>query len=49
MLASKEQLALFLKIFEAGNELTYKKGEFVIRPGQVPTGVFYIKSGIVNA
>lgn len=49
MLASKEQLGLFLKIFEAGNELSYKKGEFVIRPGQVPTGVFYIKSGIVKA
>lgn len=49
MLATKEQLSLFLKIFESGNELTYKKGEFVIRPGQVPTGVFYIKSGLVKA
>jgi len=29
--------------------LTYKKGEFVIRPGETPSGVFYIKSGLVKA
>ena len=29
--------------------MTYKKGEFVIRPGETPSGVFYIKSGLVKA
>lgn len=38
-----------MDIFKHGNELTYKKGEFVIRPGQAPTGVFFIKEGLVKA
>jgi len=49
MLATKDQLDAFLGVFKAGDELTYKKGEFIIRPGQKPSGVFYIKSGIVKA
>lgn len=49
MLATKDQVSSFLKIFENGDELTYKKGEFVIRPGHTPTGIFYIKSGLVKA
>lgn len=27
----------------------YRKGEFIIRPGEKPPGVFYIESGIVKA
>lgn len=49
MLATNDQVNSFLDVFKHGNELTYKKGEFVIRPGQAPTGVFYIKSGLVKA
>lgn len=29
--------------------MTYKKGEFVIRPGETPPGIFYIASGLVKA
>jgi CRP/FNR family transcriptional regulator len=49
MLATKDQLDAFLGVFKTGDELVYKKGEFIIRPGQKPSGVFYIKSGIVKA
>jgi CRP/FNR family cyclic AMP-dependent transcriptional regulator len=49
MLATKDQLDALLKVFNTGDELTYKKGEFIIRPGQKPAGVFYIKSGLVKA
>lgn len=49
MLATKDQVNSFLSIFKGGDELTYKKGEFVIRPGQTPTGVFFIKTGLVKA
>jgi len=40
---------ILLGIFETGDELNYKKGEYIIRPGQKPSGVFFIKSGIVKA
>lgn len=36
-------------LFASGTKLRYKKGEFVIRPGELPSGVFYITSGIVKA
>jgi len=49
MLATKDQLNALLGVFKTGDELIYKKGEFIIRPGQKPTGVFYIKSGLVKA
>ena len=32
-----------------GTEHTYKKGEYVIRPGESPSGVFYINKGLVKA
>ena len=32
-----------------GTQYTYRKGEFVIRPGEQPTGIFYIESGLVKA
>ena len=35
--------------FKAGSKLTYKKGEAVIRPGDEPNGIYYIKSGFVKA
>lgn len=38
-----------VELFHHGTRLTYKKGEFIIRPGEHPPGVFYIESGIVKA
>lgn len=45
--ASRQELQnLFLK---HGNQLKYRKGEFIIRPGEAPSGIFYIESGLVKA
>lgn len=32
-----------------GTQYTYRKGEFIIRPGEIPSGIFYIESGLVKA
>jgi CRP/FNR family transcriptional regulator len=49
MLANEDQMRAFRELFDTGKELTYKKGEFIIRPGESLSGIFYIKSGIVKA
>lgn len=49
MLATPEQTAALVSTFERGTRLAYKKGEFIIRPGESPTGVFYIVKGLVKA
>ncbi|MDQ3064895.1 MAG: Crp/Fnr family transcriptional regulator [bacterium] len=49
MLATDDQNAALLNLFHHGTNLHYKKGEFIIRPGESPPGVFYIQSGIVKA
>lgn len=50
MLATIQQTEELLEIFRRkGSRYTYKKGEFIIRPGEVPSGVFYIESGLVKA
>lgn len=49
MLASDAQNAALIKLFHQGSNLVYKKGEFIIRPGESPPGVFYIESGLVKA
>jgi CRP/FNR family transcriptional regulator len=50
MLATLKQMEDFIKIFQThGTRLTYKKGEFIIRPGEVPSGIFYIEEGLVKA
>ncbi len=49
MLASAEQTAALVQVFKSGTRLKYDKGEFIIRPGETPTGVFYINSGLVKA
>lgn len=49
MLATAKQTAALVNIFQGGTRLTYKKGEFVIRPGETPTGVFYVETGMVKA
>ncbi len=50
MLATVQQTEELLDIFRRqGTRYTYKKGEFIIRPGEVPSGVFYVESGLVKA
>lgn len=49
MLTAPEQLNALVNLFHQGTRLSYKKGEFIMRPGDTPTGVFYIISGMVKA
>lgn len=49
MLASERQVAALVGLFKGGSKLTYRKGEFIIRPGETPSAVFYIESGLVKA
>jgi CRP/FNR family transcriptional regulator, cyclic AMP receptor protein len=35
--------------FQSGSKLTYKKGEYIIRPGEIPNNVYYIVDGLVKA
>jgi CRP/FNR family cyclic AMP-dependent transcriptional regulator len=50
MLATIQQTEDLLELFRRqGSRYTYKKGEFIIRPGEVPSGVFYIEEGLVKA
>ncbi len=35
--------------FHRGRHLTFQKGEFIIRPGDTPPGVFLIETGLVKA
>jgi CRP/FNR family transcriptional regulator len=38
-----------VRLFAKGTKLTYKKGEYIIRPGEAPAHVFYIQEGLVKA
>lgn len=50
MLASLEQTAELVDFFRLhGVKQTYRKNDFVIRPGDSPSGVFFISSGLVKA
>lgn len=50
MLASLKQTAQFVDFFrQSGKRQTYRKGDYVIRPGQSPPGIFYIDEGLVKA
>jgi CRP-like cAMP-binding protein len=50
MLATLRQTAELVELFrDTGRKITYRKGEFIIRPGEFPSGVFYINEGIVKA
>ena len=49
MLATLKQTADFVEFFRLhGVKQTFKKGDFVIRPGDAPPGVFYIYQGLVS-
>ncbi len=49
MLASSRQFASLVNLFAEGTKLTYKRSEYVIRPGEQQSSVFYIESGLVKA
>lgn len=49
MLADKTQVTAFIAKFHQGTQLSYKKGEYIIRPGEAPSSVFYIEKGLVKA
>jgi len=50
MLATLKQTAEFVEFFRLhGVKQTFRKGDFVIRPGEAPSGVFYIYQGLVKA
>lgn len=49
MLATANEMRALVNLFHGGTKLAYSKGEFIIRPGGSPTGVFYIEQGLVKA
>jgi CRP-like cAMP-binding protein len=49
MLATATELRALVNLFHGGTKLAYSKGEFIIRPGASPPGVFYIEQGLVKA
>ncbi|HSX18199.1 MAG TPA: Crp/Fnr family transcriptional regulator [Candidatus Saccharimonadales bacterium] len=49
MLASDKQTAELVGLFKRGTKLTYNKGEYIIRPGESPSAVYYIEEGLVKA
>jgi CRP-like cAMP-binding protein len=49
MLTAPNKVEALVNVFKQGTRLSYAKGEFIIRPGGSPSGVFYIESGMVKA
>jgi CRP-like cAMP-binding protein len=50
MSAIPEEAPTLKELFiHQGTQYAYRKGEFVIRPGEQPSGIFYIESGLVKA
>ena len=49
MLTAPSQAKALVNLFHQGTKLSYEKGEFIIRPGGAPTGIFYVVSGLVKA
>jgi len=49
MLANANEMRALVNLFHGGTKLTYSKGEFIIRPGESPPGVFYIEEGLAKA
>ncbi|HSX44386.1 MAG TPA: Crp/Fnr family transcriptional regulator [Patescibacteria group bacterium] len=49
MLAHADAHEQLVATFRHGTRLQYRKGEFIIRPGEAPSGVFYIETGLVKA
>lgn len=50
MLATLKETAELVELFRAhGLKQTFRKGDFVIRPGDTPPGIFYTYKGLVKA
>ncbi len=50
MLATLKQTAELVELFKLrGFKQTFRKGDFIIRPGETPPGIFYIYRGLVKA
>ncbi len=49
MLANDAYTEAWVTIFGRGKKFIYDKGEFIIRPGDAPSGVFFIESGLIKA
>lgn len=49
MLTNQAYTQAWVNAFKRGTKLKYNKGEFIIRPGDAPSGVFFIESGLVKA
>src|SRR5574337_1966627 len=49
MIANEKQIAALVGLFKEGSKLSYGRGEYIIRPGESPGGVFYIEEGLVKA
>jgi CRP/FNR family transcriptional regulator len=50
MLAKTSQSAKLVDLFKvSGLKQTFKKGDYIIRPGQLPSGVYLIEEGLVKA
>ncbi|HEY1644998.1 MAG TPA: Crp/Fnr family transcriptional regulator [Candidatus Saccharimonadales bacterium] len=50
MLAKASQSARLVDLFKvSGLKQTFKKGDYIIRPGDTPSGVYFIEQGLVKA
>lgn len=49
MFATGEQFTKLIAVFHKGTKLTYQKGEYIVRPGETPSAVYYIEQGLVKA
>lgn len=50
MLATLKQTAQLVELFKLrGLKQSFRKGDFIIRPGETPSGIFYIHQGLVKA
>lgn len=49
MLTTDSEQAALVNLFHTGTRLRYAKGEYIIRPGGTPPGVFFISEGLVKA
>jgi CRP-like cAMP-binding protein len=49
MLSSTKQFKELVGLFETGTKLTYRKGEYIIRPGEQPGNIYFIQEGLVKA
>jgi CRP-like cAMP-binding protein len=50
MLATLKQTAELVDLFRShGLKQTFRKGDFIIRPGDTPSGVYFIYQGLVKA